>query len=164
MVMDPRQAAQVKLVAGVGDSNVGEPRFCFLNRARDGPPVVVFLVGVARRGEVIGDLDARPFAALGFMGGGHRDLGVVLVLEAVDSVEDGVGSVGVDEVHEGLEVSSCRIVGRVVLEVAPGRKEEQFRVGCGSASPEGFCKRERVLAGPPLLLSGLRGGRCRGVA
>jgi hypothetical protein len=63
------------------------------------------------------------------VGGGDGHVGVLFVGELVDCGEDGVGAVGVDEVDEGLEVASGRVVCGVVLQFAPGREEYEFRVG-----------------------------------
>jgi hypothetical protein len=47
--------------------------------------------------------------------------------------EDGVGAVVVDQVDEGLQVAAGRVVGGVVLQVAPAWEEHQFGVVCSAA-------------------------------
>jgi hypothetical protein len=47
----------------------GEPGFGFVDAAGDGLTVAVYLVGVARRGKVVGDLDAARFRAFGLVHG-----------------------------------------------------------------------------------------------
>src|SRR5690349_18410959 len=118
--VDPGEAAEVEAVAGAGDGDVRQAGVGVADGFRNGLALGVVLVGVLGRGEVVGDLDGGPFAALGGVGGGDGDVGVLFIGELVDGGEDGVWAVGVDEVDEGLKVTSCGVVGGVVLQFAPG--------------------------------------------
>ena len=70
------------MVAGAGDGDVGEAGFGVADGFRDGASLGVVLVGVLGRGEVVGDFDGGPFAALGVVGGGDGDVGVLFIGEA----------------------------------------------------------------------------------
>lgn len=120
MVVDPGQAAQVKASAGAGDRHVGQTGFGIADGIGGSRGVCLSVGGlVLEPGEVVGDEDAGPLASFGLVGGGDGDLGVRFGGEAGDGGEDGVGAVGVDEVDQGLQVAAGRVVGGVVLQVAP---------------------------------------------
>jgi hypothetical protein len=133
MGVDPGEAAEVEVVAGAGDGDVGEAGVGVADGFGDGASLGVVLVGVLGWWEVVADLDGGPFAAFGGVGGGDGHVGVLFVGEMVDCGEDGVGAVGVDEVDEGLEVASGGVVCGVVLQLAPGREEDEFGVGGAAA-------------------------------
>lgn len=85
---------------------------------------VCLLVGrvVLGTGEVVRDEHAGPFTSFRLVGGGNGDLGVRLGGKVGDGREDGISAVGLDEVDQGLQVASGRVVGGVVLQIGP-RKE-----------------------------------------
>lgn len=99
----------------------------------NGLALVIVLVAVRRRGEVVSDSYARPFAPFGFVCGGDRHLGCAFIVELVDGSEDGAGAMGVDEVDEWLEVAAGRVLVGVVPQFTPGREEEEFGVGRAAA-------------------------------
>lgn len=68
VLVDPGEAAEVEALAGAGDGDVGETCFAVADRSGYGAAGVVVIIGVLRRGEVVGDLHAGPFTAFGLVG------------------------------------------------------------------------------------------------
>lgn len=64
---------------------------------------------------------------LRLVGGGEGDLGVRLGEEVGDG-GDGIGAVGANEVDQGPQVAAGRVVGGVVLQIAPAGKDDEFGV------------------------------------
>ncbi len=130
MVVDPGEAPQVEASASAGDGDVGETGLGIIDGVGDGGWRASRLSGgvVEGTGEVLGDEDAGPFTSLGLVGGGDGDVCVRFGDEPGEGGEDGVSAVGVDEVDQGLQVPARKIVGGVVLQVAPAGKEEEFGV------------------------------------
>lgn len=66
--MDTGETAEVEVLAGAGDGDIGETCFAIADRPGHRAAGVVVLVGVLRRAEVVGDLHAGPFTAFGLVG------------------------------------------------------------------------------------------------
>lgn len=59
---------------------------------------------------------SRPFR---LVGGGDGDLGVRLRGKVGDGRKDGLGAVGVNKVDQRLQIATGRVVGGVILQIAP---------------------------------------------
>jgi hypothetical protein len=81
--MDPAEAAEVEVVLGAGDGDVGQAGFSGVDGGGKGVAVEVGVVGVFGFGEVVGDADGGPFAAFGLVDGGDGGVGVGLGTDRV---------------------------------------------------------------------------------
>jgi hypothetical protein len=86
------------------------------------------------------------------MGRGHSDIGLVLVGQCMNRVDDGLGPVLVNKFYEGLQITASGIVIRILLQLAPGGEENEFWVRSTTARFQVLCsqrKRNESNAGKP---------------
>lgn len=124
VVVDPGQACGIEVAAGACDSDISQAGFGPVDGSWNRASRLVQNVGFGRWGEIGCDPYMGPFPAFGFVDGGHRDLGCGFWGELLDGLEDGVGSVLVHEVGEGLQTAGSGVVFGVFAQSGPAGEQQ----------------------------------------